>query len=118
MYQFPFEKLEIWNLSIDLVLKIYQITKKFPDDEKFGIISQTRRASTSVAANISEGSSRLSPKDKARFFQMSFGSLMEVLNFLIIAEKLNYISDEEITELRKSIGELSNKINAYHKKIS
>jgi four helix bundle protein len=94
MYQFPFEKLEIWHLSIDFSIRIYTLTKKFPDDEKFGVISQLRRALTSVAANIAEGSARLSSKDKARFYQISFSSLMEILSFLIISEKLNYLTEE------------------------
>jgi four helix bundle protein len=118
MYQFPFEKLEIWNLSIELSLKIYLATKKFPDDEKFAITSQLRRAANSVSANIAEGASRFGNKDKVRFFQISYSSLMEVLNFLVISEKLNYISNEELSEFRLSIGELSNKINAYHKKLT
>ncbi len=118
MYQFHFEKLEIWKLSIDLTVKIYKITKSFPSEEKFGITSQIRRAVTSVAANIAEGSGRKSVKDKARFFQISYSSLMEVLSFLIISSKLSFVTDEVLIETRKNIEELANKINAYHKKLT
>ena len=117
MHQYPFEKLEIWRLSIDLTIKIYSITASFPSEEKFGITNQLRRAANSVSANIAEGASRLGEKDKARFFQIAYSSLMEVLNFLIISEKLNFIPYETLSELRNLIEELSNKINAYHKKL-
>jgi len=68
---YPFEKLEIWRLSVEIATKIYAITTSFPGEEKFGIISQLRRAATSVSANLAEGASRLSNKDKARFFQIA-----------------------------------------------
>ena len=118
MYQFHFEKLEIWELSIALTVKIYKITRSFPAEEKFGITSQIRRAATSVSANIAEGSGRKSIKDKARFFQIAYSSLLEVLNFLIISNKLFYVTNELLLETRKDIEELANKINAYHKKLT
>jgi len=85
--------------------------------EKYGISNQIKRAANSVSANIAEGSGRLSTKDKANFFQIAFSSFTEVLNFLIIAEKLGFISNEEFIQQRLKILELSNKINAYHKKL-
>ena len=116
-YKFPFEKLEIWELAIGLSVRIYKITQDFPQSEKFGITNQLRRAANSVSANIAEGSGRLSVKDKANFFQVSYSSLLEVLNFLIISEKLGFISNQILEDQRKLISELSNKINAYHKKL-
>ncbi len=114
---YPFEKLEFWKLSISLSVKIYDGTKKFPSEEKFGITNQIRRASNSVSANIAEGSSRLSNKDRARFFQIAFSSLMEVLNFLILSERLNFIDPDMLQDYREKIEELANKLNAYHNKI-
>jgi len=76
-YKFPFEKLEIWVLAIDLSVQIYKLTKDFPQSEKFGITNQLRRAANSVSANLAEGSGRLSIKDKAHFFQVSYSSLLE-----------------------------------------
>lgn len=64
---YSFEKLDIWQLSIDFSTNIYQCTKDFPSEEKFGITNQIRRAANSVSANLAEGSSRLSNKDRARF---------------------------------------------------
>ncbi len=114
---YSFEKLEIWKLSISLSFKIYGKTINFPAIEKFGISNQLRRSISSVPANIAEGSSRLGNKDRAHFYQIAFSSLMEVLNFLILSEKLEYIKSSEFNDLRLDLDELANKINAYYKKI-
>lgn len=114
MHKYNFEKLEIWCLSVELKVKVYKLSAKFPNDEKFGITNQLRRTSNSVSANIAEGTSRLGSKDKARFIQIAYGSLLDVLNFVIISNKLDYISLEELIKIRKEIEELSNKINAFH----
>ena len=65
-----FEKLEIWQLSIDLSIDIYKRTKDFPHEERYGITSQLRRSVTSVAANIAEGSSRIGLKIRPDFFRL------------------------------------------------
>ena len=117
-YLFPFEKLEIWKLSIDLAETLYKLTFDFPNDEKYGIISQIRRAGNSVGANIAEGSARLSEKDKARFIEISFGSLMEIAHFLYLSNRLGFLSTEKLLFLKPQILELSNKINAYYKRLN
>ncbi|MCP4177775.1 MAG: four helix bundle protein [bacterium] len=112
MYKYYFEKLEVWQLARTLSKEIYEVTKIFPKSEMFGLTNQIRRAIISVASNIAEGSGRTSNKDKAHFIQLSYGSLMEVLNQLIIANDLNILSDNNYLELRKYIEELSNKLNS------
>jgi four helix bundle protein len=114
---FSFEKLEIWQLSRMLSIKIYKITSEFPKEELYGLTSQLRRAAVSVSSNIAEGNSRLSQKDKAHFIEVAFSSLMEIMNQLIISKDLDFITEEELNTFRKDIGELSNKINAFHKSI-
>ena len=84
MYTYYFEKLEVWKLSKDLVKEVYLITNNFPNEEKFNIVSQIRRAVISIPTNLSEGSSRSTRKDQANFTTISFSSLMEVLNLLIL----------------------------------
>ncbi|WGK63984.1 four helix bundle protein [Croceiramulus getboli] len=79
-YEFSFEKLEVWSDAKDLVKQIYTQTKKFPDDEKFSLTSQLRRAAVSVGSNLAEGTSRRSKKDQAHFSNLAYSSLMEVLN--------------------------------------
>ena len=88
------------------------MTRAFPDDEKFGLVSQLRRASISIASNIAEGSSRSTGKDQAHFTQIAFGSLMEVLNQLIIASDLDFIAQEKLDDLRPQIEKLANKLNS------
>ncbi|MDH3648534.1 MAG: four helix bundle protein [Saprospiraceae bacterium] len=87
-YQYSFEKLEVWQLSVDLVQEIYTLTKVFPDEEKYDLVSQMRRAAISVSSNIAEGSTRLGSKDRARFTQLAYGSRIELLNQVIIGTRL------------------------------
>ena len=93
-YKFSFEKLTVWVDSKELIKVIYTITKVFPEEEKFGLTNQLRRASISVASNLAEGISRNTNKDKAHFTTMSYSSLMEVLNQVIISKELNFINEE------------------------
>ena len=112
MYVFSFEKLEVWIEAKDFSKDIYAITAKFPDTEKFGLISQLRRASISIASNIAEGSARKTFKDKAHFSTMAFGSAVEVLNQLIISFELNFVSEVDYLQLRKQLESVTNKLNA------
>jgi len=115
MYRFSFEKLDVWKESVDFTKSIYLQTKTFPESEKFGLISQLRRASVSIASNLAEGTSRNTNKDKAHFTTLAFSSLMEVLNQLIISKELNFISEEDYIKLREDIGKISNMLNALRK---
>lgn len=117
MYIFSFEKLDVWIESKSLTILIYTLTQKFPEEEKFGLISQLRRASVSICSNIAEGTSRISDKDKAHFISISFSSTMEVLNQLILSFELNYLSEEDYIICRKKIESISNKLNALRKYI-
>lgn len=115
MKEFGFEKLEVWQLSRKLTLEIYQITDQFPESEKYGLINQLRRAVVSISSNIAEGNSRFSPKDKSHFTEISYTSLMEVLNQLIISNDLGFINDSKLDSLKIKISELANKITAFYK---
>ena len=112
---FSFEKLLVWQKSRVLAGEIYKLTLKFPKEELFGMTSQIRRCSVSIPSNIAEGSSRKTNKDKARFSEIAFGSALELVNQLIIALDLNYISENDYTEIRIKIQELTFLINALHK---
>ena len=114
-YKFGFEKLHVWQETRKFISKIYELTRSFPADEKFGLTNQIRRASVSIAANIAEGTSRTSSKDQAHFTNLSYSSLMEVLNHLYISLDLSYIPDEKFKDMRNHIVNLSNQINALHK---
>ncbi len=116
-YQFPFEKLEIWQLSIKLSIKIRKILKTFPIEEKYGLIDQMRRSVSSVPSNIAEGSVRKKANDKARFFEMAYSSLMELMSQSIESNMSGYIGDEILLDIRMDVLELSNKINSFYNSV-
>ena len=111
MYVFSFEKLESWQMARKLAVSIYKVTQKFPDSEKFQLTRQLRKAATSVSSNLAEGSGRITPRDQAHFSVMSYASLMEVLNHLILSMDLEFITNEDLNLLREKIVPLSIKIN-------
>jgi four helix bundle protein len=117
--RFKYENLEIWNLSMDLVEVIYIVVKKFPDEEKFGLQSQGRRAVTSIALNIAEGAGRHGKKDFGNFLNISLASLQEVDTILKVAQRLGYIfpNDEDLETADKLIEKLYYKTIAFRKKL-
>lgn len=114
-YIYSFEKLEVWQLAKDFIIDIYQITKKYPENEKYGLVSQLNRAAVSIASNISEGTSRTSNKDQTHFTQIAYSSLMEVICQLIISKDLGFISENVYLSLREKAEEITNKLNALRK---
>ncbi len=111
MYIYSFEKLEVWSESKEFTKSIYKLTSTFPDSEKFGLVSQLRRASVSICSNIAEGSARKSFKDKAHFTTMAFSSTVEVLNQLILSFELDFIKENDYLKLRQDIESVTNKLN-------
>jgi len=103
MYTYSFEKLEVWKIAKDLCVFIYKLTSKFPSEERFGMVSQMRRASVSIASNTAEGSSRISSKDQSHFYTIAFSSAIELLNQLIISHALLFICDDELEIARLKI---------------
>jgi len=90
-----YKDLIVWQKSVQLVTDIYSLTKKFPADERFGIIAQLNRAAVSIPTNIAEGWGRETSKNYLQFLRTSRGSVMEVQTLLIIARNLNYLSEVE-----------------------
>jgi four helix bundle protein len=91
---FNFEKLEVWKKAIDFADVVYSITRYFPDQERFGLTAQMRRAAVSVSSNVAEGSSRISRADFARFIELATGSLFEVVSQARIGRKQGFLSEE------------------------
>ncbi len=114
-YLYGFEKLVVWQKARALVSKTYLITKDFPVEEKFGLTNQVRRAATSITANIVEGTTRSSPKEQAYYSQVSYGSLMELLNHFYIALDLGYITNKRLLELKSDISEISKRLSTLRK---
>ncbi len=90
-----FQGLEVWQRAHQLVLAVYRVTKDFPNDERYGLVSQMRRAAVSVAANIAEGFKRQGKADKVRFYNISEASLEELKYYFILSRDLEYIADTE-----------------------
>lgn len=115
MYTYSFEKLDVWQLAKKLVVKVYQITSKFPTEEKYGLVSQLRRAAVSICSNLAEGSGRGTAKDQGNFYNNAYSSLLEVLNQLLISYELKWISQTDLDGLRTDIELISSKINSLRK---
>jgi four helix bundle protein len=95
------KKLDVWKMSDELALKVYCSTRQFPNDEKFGITSQLRRAALSVPTNIVEGYARKGDRELARFVNISLGSLAETKYLLSFSNRLKYLNDKEYKDLEK-----------------
>ena len=94
-----FRDLHAWQEGHVLVLMVYTITKKFPKEELFALVSQMRRAGISITSNIAEGFSRQSYKEKIQFYSMALGSLTELQSQMLIAKDIQYISLEEYEKM-------------------
>jgi|CXWL01.1.fsa_nt_gi four helix bundle protein len=107
----PHEQLDVWKKSVDFTVEVYKVTESFPKDERFGLISQIRRAAVSIAANIAEGAGRRSDKEFLNFLSMSQGSASEVETELLIAFRLGYISEEIFQALIQKTDEIGRMIS-------
>ena len=107
MKTYSFESLKAWQKSKELAKIVYEITRNFPVDERYGLTSQIRRSAVSVPTNIAEGSGRITGKDKAHFTTQSYGSLMEVLNHALIAHELGYMNKEQLDVIRAQINQVA-----------
>jgi len=104
-----FQQLEVWREAHALVLQVYQLTRMFPGEEKFGLVSQMRRAAVSIPANVAEGFKRRGIQDKIRFYNTSEGSLEELKYYFLLANDLKYIAgDDDLMTQAETIGRLLN----------
>ena len=117
MVKHNFKKLIIWKNSLELVFETYRLTKTFPSDERFGLISQLNRCSVSIPSNIAEGTSKSSEKHFKTFLETALGSAFEWETQIIIANGLNYITEEKFKELEKNINDIQKMISSFKDKI-
>ena len=96
---FNFEKLETWQEAISFAELVYTVPRPFPDQEKFGLTHQMRRAAVSISSNLAEGSSRSSRPDFARFVEIASGSLFEVVSQSFIGRNQGFLSPDEFSRL-------------------
>jgi four helix bundle protein len=90
-----FTEFPVWKKGFELLLLIYEVTKKFPSEEKFGLVSDSRRSANSIVHNIAEGFGRYESRDKSRFYKISRGSAYELLSQALVSKALSY-TDENI----------------------
>jgi four helix bundle protein len=106
----PYERFRAWQACDDLVISVYRITGNFPSHERYGLVSQARRAAVSAAANIAEGSAKRGAREFRRFLDIAMGSLTELSYLLHVARKLEYLTEAQSRELdilRSSAGRLT-----------
>ena len=109
--EYSFQKLNVWQEAKKLVVDVYHLLDEFPKFEKYALCDQIRRAVVSVPSNIAEGSGRMSLKEQIRFLEISYGSLMETYNQLLIAIDLTYITEESVEAIKPRIDSVAKMIN-------
>ncbi|MCH8839471.1 MAG: four helix bundle protein [Planctomycetes bacterium] len=104
---FRFEKLDVWQKAVEFANRVYEASRGFPSDERFGLTSQMRRAAVSISSNIAEGSGRSSDKDFAHFIEIAYGSLMEVTSQAQVAVRQSFLESQTRDELYQRAEELA-----------
>ena len=114
-----FRNLDVWQKAHELTLSVYRASKSFPDDERFGLTSQLRRATASIPANLAEGCGRGTDADFARFVQIAMGSASEVEYHFLLAKDLDLITEsqhttfnDEITRIKRMLASLLKRIRS------
>ncbi|MDX9913425.1 MAG: four helix bundle protein [Candidatus Moranbacteria bacterium] len=100
-----FTDLLAWQKNHEFVMTVYAITKKFPKDEIYGLVSQMRRSAVSITSNITEGFGRQGMKEKVNFYYIAQGSLNELKNQLLIAKDLNYLAEKDFVLIAQKANE-------------
>ena len=112
-----FKKYNVWEISHQFVLQIYNITKQFPKSENYQLVSQMQRAAYSISSNFSEGCGRSSDKDFNRFVTICLGSAHELEYFILLAKDLKYIEISTFEVLKTEINEIKRKLYSLSKKL-
>jgi four helix bundle protein len=107
----------IWQKGFKIAINTYKITKKFPDEEKYGLTSQVNRSSISISSNIAEGTSRRSQKDYFRFIEIALGSCFELESQFLIASELGFGNKNDIDEILQEIDEEQKMLIGFMKKL-
>ena len=111
MASYSYRDLKVWKKGMDLVVAVYKLSKLLPLDERFGLINQMRRSVVSVPANIAEGQGRLHRAEFLRFLSMARGSLAEIETHLLLAHRLGYVNQTQMSEALTLSGEGGRMLN-------
>jgi len=112
-----YKELNVWQKSYELCLKIYGITTKFPNDERYGLTSQIRRSAVSIPSNIAEGYGRKTTADYIRMLYISYGSVCELETQILLAGDLGFIEKGKSEPIRKDIAEIERMLKALIKSL-
>lgn len=112
-----FTKYDVWNRGVDFCVDVYKQTSLFPPEEKFGLTSQLRRAAVSIPSNFAEGCSRSSEKDFSRFVEISLGSAFELKTQMIIANRLDFLNNDQLDNSIEIVDTISRQFNALRNKL-
>ena len=115
---FNFEKLTVWHKAIDFADQVYALTRTFPENERFGLTNQMRRAAVSISSNIAEGSSRASKNDFAGFIEIATGSLFEVVSQANISKRQGFLSEAAFAKLYAAAEEQSKMLSGLKKSLN
>ena len=107
-----YKELVVWQKSYKLCLEIYRVTKKFPNEERYGLTSQTRRAAVSISSNIAEGYGRKTTAEYVQYLYIAYGSTCELETQLLLCRDLGYIVSKESEILQDHIGEIERMLKA------
>lgn len=113
MLKLGYKNLEIWKLSKDICVYVYEITKNYPKDELYGIISQIRRCAVSIPSNIAEGYAKSSLKEQIKFIEISNGSFYELTTQIEISYELKYISKTDYSNINLQLEKLGKMLYGY-----
>ena len=114
---FGFERLDVWQKSIDFADLVYRVTRAFPDDERFGLTSQMRRAAVSISSNIAEGSARYSKVDLAHFLEIATGSVFEVVSQSFISPRQSFLTEGDFRTLYAAAEEQGRMLSGLRKSV-
>lgn len=112
-----FRDLKVWEKAHQLTLATYQVTKRFPKDELYGITTQLRRASVSTPCNIAEGCGRFTDRDFARFLDIAGGSASETEYLFLVSKDLGYCGEDEFVRLASEVNEVKRMLNSFTQKL-
>jgi len=112
-----FTELRVWQRSHALALDVYRLTRCFPVDERFGLVSQLRRAAASVPTNLAEGSKRRTSQDYARFLNIAEGSLAEVEYLLMLSRDLGYVQAEAVAPILVAVADIARMLHALRTRV-
>lgn len=113
-----FRNLKVWQLPVDFVEVVYRLSPQFPDDEKYGLLSQLKRCAVSIPSNIAEGSGRTSDKDFHRFLSTSLSSCFELETQLILSNRSGFLSGNVLNELIVKLTEIQKMLYALQRKLN